>query len=262
LKILIDVADENKGTAAGEDDRVLDAEGLALKFVFHAASALYLYRSTSLAELGASFFDPGSVNVVCRAALETFLVFHYLFAEPTTDDDQNCRYMAWVLARYLERQQFPVWSAEGKAVLEREAQLIAPLTDKLKGNAVFAALSARHQKMLLKGEWRLQYWTEIGRSAGLHDIHAKAFYAYLCGYAHAGNLSILQIRQANTAALQRSLCASSMTLVSIAMANMVKAYCAFFPKSMERLNQEPASVSLVEVWIGVGRSAPEDILNE
>ena len=67
LKLLIDVGEANKGVVAGNDDRVLDAEGLAIKFVFHAASALYLYRSsTSIPELGASFFDPGSVNVVCR----------------------------------------------------------------------------------------------------------------------------------------------------------------------------------------------------
>ena len=51
LSLLIDVVEANKGVVAGDDDRVLDAEGLALKFVFHAASALYLYRSTSLPEL-------------------------------------------------------------------------------------------------------------------------------------------------------------------------------------------------------------------
>lgn len=262
LQLLIDVTEANKGVAGDDDDRVLDAEGLALKFVFHAASALYLYRSTSLRELGMSFFDPGSVNVVCRAALETFLVFHHVFVEPTSDQDRDCRYRAWVLAGYLERQGFPVWSAEGKAVLEREARLIGPLTDRLKANAAFGRLPTGHQKKLLKGEWRLRSWTEIGRSAGLHDVNAKVFYSYLCGYAHAGNLSILQMRQADTAESQRSLCASSMTLVLIAMANMVKSYCAVFPKAMVRLNQEPDRATLVEVWTGVGSAAPEDFLNE
>jgi len=262
LKILIEVTEANKGVAAGDDDRVLDAEGLARKFVFHAASVLYLYRSTSLPEFGASFFDPGSVNVVCRAALETLLVFHYVFVEPRSDADRDYRYRAWVLAGYLERQKFPVWSAEGRTVLEREARLIGPLTDRLKANAVFGGLPARHQKKLLSGEWRLRSWTEIGRSASLHDVNAKAFYSYLCGYAHAGNLSVLQMRQADTAESQRSLCASSMNLVLIAMANMVKSYCAVFPKAMARLRQEPDRAALVEVWTGVGSAAPEDFLNE
>lgn len=185
LELLIDVTEANKGVAAGDDDRVLDAEGLALKFVFHASSALYLYRSTSLPELGASFFDPGSVNVVCRAALETFLVFHYVFVEPKSDQDRDCRYMAWVLAGCLERQGFPVRSVEGRAVLEREARLVGSLSDRLKANTTFGGLPPGHQKKLLKGEWRLRSWTEIGRSAGLHAINAKVFYSYLCGYAHA-----------------------------------------------------------------------------
>jgi hypothetical protein len=34
LEVLIEVTEANKGVVAGEDDRVLDAEGLALKFVF------------------------------------------------------------------------------------------------------------------------------------------------------------------------------------------------------------------------------------
>ena len=241
LSLLIDVVEANKGVVAGDDDRVLDAEGLALKFVFHAASALYLYRSTSLPELHARFFDAGSVNVVSRAALETFLVFHYVFVEPASDQDRDYRYGAWVLARCLERQRFPVWSAEVRAALEHEARLIGPFTDRLKANGTFAGLSPGHQKKVLKGEWKLLSWTEIARSAGLHDINAKAAYSYLCGYAHAGNLSILQLRQADSSEAQRSLCASSMNLVLIAMANLVKSDRALFPKAMARLDQESLS---------------------
>lgn len=155
LEILIQVMEANKGVAAGDDDRSLDGEGLALKFFFHAASALYLYRSTSLPEFHANFFDPGSVNVLCRAALETFLTFHYVFVVPQSDDDRNCRYMAWILGGYLERQKFPVWSHEGRAVLEREKRFIGPLTQKLKDNAAFRQLPAKEQKRLLKGVWRL-----------------------------------------------------------------------------------------------------------
>ena len=48
LETLIKVAEANKGTALGEDDRFLDAEGLCKKFMGHAASALYLFESTTL----------------------------------------------------------------------------------------------------------------------------------------------------------------------------------------------------------------------
>jgi len=261
LEVLIDVTEANKGVPAGHDDRILDAEGLALKFVFHAASALYLYRSTSVPEIGASFFDPGSVNVLCRAALETFLVFHYVFVEPQSDDDRDCRYVAWVLAGYLERQKLPVWSSEARVIMDHAASRIAPFKEQLTANAAFCRLPPTDQKKLLKGDWRLQSWSKIGRSAGLHDVNSTAFYSYLCDYAHAGNISVLQMRQADTADLQRSLCASAMRLVLIAMANMVKSYCALFPKSKGRLAGDPEAARLIEMWIGVGAAEPRSIPN-
>jgi hypothetical protein len=44
LKILIAVAEANKGVAAEADDRVLDAEGLLLKFFGHAARHFIFIR--------------------------------------------------------------------------------------------------------------------------------------------------------------------------------------------------------------------------
>jgi len=91
LETLIKVAEANKGTALGEDDRLLEAEGLCKKFIGHSASSLYLFGSTTLpgvkvTDRGIGFFDPGSINVLGRAALESFLVFHYVFVEPRSND--------------------------------------------------------------------------------------------------------------------------------------------------------------------------------
>lgn len=38
--VLIQVGEANKGLLAGGDDRILDAEGLAQKALFHASSVL------------------------------------------------------------------------------------------------------------------------------------------------------------------------------------------------------------------------------
>lgn len=112
LEILGRVAEANKGVVAGADDRILDAEGLLLKFFWHAASALYLFRSTTLPDIRASFFDSASINVLGRAALETFLVFHYVFTAPTSENEKDFRYVSWTLAGLLERQKFPVQSPQ------------------------------------------------------------------------------------------------------------------------------------------------------
>ena len=161
LETLIKVAEANKGTALGEDDRFLDAEGLCKKFFGHATSALYLFRSTTLPSIkvtdrGISFFDPGSINVLGRAALEAFLVFHYVFVEPRSDDEKDFRYYSWLRASYIDRQKFPSRPEEGKKQLTDDKKIIDASKEKINNNSFFKQLDEKKKKKLLeKGQWRL-----------------------------------------------------------------------------------------------------------
>lgn len=258
LRIFVRVVEANKGTPAGEDDRILDAEGLALKFFGHANSAFYLYKGTALPDIGADFIDSASINVLGRAALETFLVFHYVFVAPRSEDERNFRYMSWSLAGFIERQTFPVQSPKGKELLSKKRELIGPLQTKLKDNRYFKALTQKQQRNLLeKGQWKLHSWKEIALSAGLSNGHAEAFYSYLCGYAHAGNLSVLQIRKAQSSESEKSLCDATIGVLMISTANMIRSYCKMLPKSESALHQDADGATLVEIWLNVG-STPAD----
>lgn len=259
IKLLVNVVKASKGTVAGSDDRVLDAEGLALKFVGHASAAYYLYQGIALPEIVVSFVDPSSVNVLGRAALETFLVFHHVFVAPASEEERDFRYMSWLLAGLLERQTLPVQSPQGKQMLSTEAQLIPPLQTKLRENSCFKALKPGQQKDILeKGKWRPP-WTKLGLAAGLSRTHAEAFYSYLCEYAHAGNLGNIQIRSAHTLRDQRALCNATIGLLIISIANMVKAYCEVFPNSRASLQQDRDGTSLVRMWIEIGARPIDNI---
>lgn len=259
MKVLVNVVEASKGTVAGSDDRLLDAEGLALKFVGHASAAYYLYQGIALPEIGANFVDPSSVNVLGRAALETFLVFHHVFITPASEEERDFRYRSWLLAGFLERQTFPVQPPQGREMLSKEAQLIPPLQAKLRENVCFRALKSGQQKNLLeKGKWRPP-WTEMGLAAGLSRTHAEAFYSYLCEYAHAGNLGVIQIRNAHTIQSQRKLCDATIGLLIISIANMVKTYCEVFPKSQASLQQDQDGTSLVKMWIKIGATSIDNI---
>ena len=191
LKIFVQIVEASKGTGADADDRMLDAEGLALKFFAHASAAFHLYQGTILPQLGANFIDASSINVLGRAVLETFLVFHHIFVSPVSGEERDFRYMSWKLAGLIERQTLPAQSPKGEAMLLEEAQLIAPLQGKLKDNQYFKALNTGQQKELLeKGQWKFPSWKTMALAAGLSRTHAEAFYSYLCEYAHAGNLSV------------------------------------------------------------------------
>jgi len=263
LETLIKVAEANKGTALGEDDRLLDAEGLFMKFIGHAASALYLFRSTTLPSIkvtdrGIGFFDPGSINVLGRAALESFLVFHYVFVEPRSDDEKDFRYYSWLHASYIDRQKFPSWSEEGKKQLNDEKKIIDDLKEKIKNNNVFNLFdNVKKEKWRIqwqKGQWKTKSWTDIGVAAGLSEILAKQYYGHLCVYAHSGCQSARQVGNAETAEIQKDLCLATMKLIMIAMANMIKAYCQMFEKSNDILQKDKDAKKNIDRWVHIGTS--------
>jgi hypothetical protein len=261
LRTLIKIGEANKGLDS-EDERNIDAEGLLTKFLFHVASILYLSRSTTFKDIldtPISFFDSASINVLARSAFETFLVFHYVFIEPKSEEEKDFRYYSWTIAGLLERQKYSIQSQKGKEQLKTEREIIRSLEVKLKKNSFFKKLTSRQQNNLIKkGIWRPS-WKDIGLSAGLNEIHAEEFYSYLCEYAHAGSLGIRQVHQAENAESQKSLFFASVGLIMIAMANMIKSYCSLFPKSNIALIEDEVSVAIVDKWNFVGSSSLQDV---
>lgn len=258
LDLLYQIIKESKGSPAGQDNRFLEAEALALKLVFHSASVLYLSRGTSIKNLPSSkidFFDPASINVLARAILETFLTFHYIFVAPKTNQMKDFRYCVWQLGGLCERQKFPAWSLENKEKQREEKQIIEELRKCLGVNPLFRTLGKNKQKKLLNGKWRQKSWREIALDTGFDELHASLFYSYLCEYAHSGSLSTLQISQAKTKDIQKRLFRASMEVIMIAMANMIFSYCKIFPKGNKALEKKSQVASLARIWVNIGQQA-------
>jgi hypothetical protein len=226
LRAFLVIVEASKGTPAGEDDRVLDAEGLALKCYSHACSFLYLLRGTNVPELRVSFFDTGSINVIGRAILESFLVFHYIFIDSKNDEEQTFRYLCWLYHDLVERQGFPARSPQGKEKLKSEEKVIKQISTKIEASPCFEMLSTKQKRNLLNGKyWRSKGWKSIALSAGLSEVHADDFYAYLCSYA----------------------------------AYMAKGYCAYFPKSNDLLQASERHKKIIQVWTEIGASNLDDV---
>ena len=91
LDLLARVIDANKGFTTSDisdGERLLDAHYLANKFIDHAFTVLYLSRGTKVQDIPSfkfSFIDSASIDVLTRAAMEAFLVFHYVFFSPQTE---------------------------------------------------------------------------------------------------------------------------------------------------------------------------------
>ena len=163
-----------------------------------------------------NFFDSASINVVSRAAFETLLIFYHIFINPISVEERDFRYISWVLSGLIERQNFPIQSQKGKKQIEHEKEIIDAFIERLKANRHFEALSPKQQRAIIeKGNWRFSSWSDLSVEAGLDETHGTSFYKYLCGYAHSGNLSALQIRDARSKHIQKELSASAMSLIMI-----------------------------------------------
>lgn len=260
LDLLFKVVEANRGPLDGDDDRFWFAEGLTTKFFLHAASVLYLSRGTKLSDFPSTalkFPDSASIQVLTRAALETFLTFHYVFFEPKTDDEKNYRYWAWKLAGLIDRQSFPASYEDHKQKLKEEGKEINELLDRIEASAIFQQLGRKEKKKILQGNWRLLSWREIGKKTGLSRILSSHVYKHLSGYTHSSWSSILQIKQSFQEREQALFISSSMSFITIVGANLIREYCDLFPRAKAAMTADARGGDMVDTWIQIGQELDE-----
>jgi len=254
LSALIATGEAVKGKPLDPERRLADAEALCRKFLGHACSAFDLAQGTSIAPLGISFVDPASINVVCRAAFETFLVLHYIFVEPGSDEQREYRHLAWLHAGLLERQSFPARDPENKRKLEEEKRVIDHLRKRLEANPCYQALKPKQKRaVIMDGRWRDPGWKKIALSAGLSQMHAETMYSFLCGYAHSSYLSAMQVGQARTRGDQELLIGGTLRLLMYVIAFMVNAYLKLLRLSDSVLTKDQQRVVLMYSQLGACR---------
>ena len=266
LDLLFQVVEANKGPITGDDDRYLDAEGLAAKFFAHAASILYLSRGTHILDFPSTpvgFIDSASINVLARTALETFLTFYYVFFAPGTKDEQDYRCLTYKAAGLAERQQLPVSTEENRQKLADEKTQLDDLCNKLRSNAIFRSLSQKQQsevltaprdiwrKTFVNGKWRPLSWHDIAINAGFSKMLAQHTYRYLSGYAHSSSASIMQIKELLEKE-QMQLIEVPMNTINIATANLIDEYSRLFPRAKNALHADTGR-GIVEEWIQIGQ---------
>lgn len=255
LDLLARIIEANKGVEQ-PDEKLFEAEPLALKFFQHSASTFYLSRGTIIKDLPffeVNFFDASSINVLARAIIESFLTFHYVFGSSVSKEENDFRFYSWLLGGLKERENFPCVLPESKKRLASEQKLIQNYEQILKNNKVFLNLTKKQQKKILDGNWRTLSWREIALDAKLSNLHAEHFYRHLCGYAHSSSLSTLQLSQADTRDKQLGLFDVTMEVIKIAMSNFIFEYCKLFPKSVLELNKNAEAQMAAEDWVRVGQ---------
>lgn len=253
LRALGAAIDANKGLPSDSDEWLLDAEGLALKCVFHGSSTAQLHSGTELPPARATLLDVASMNVLARATIESFLTFHYVFAAPKEAPAKTFRHLAWVLAGLLERQGFAASETENQQKLADEQAQILTLQERLRASEELQCMTPKQQRSVLeRGAWRQQSWKEIALSTGMSPLHAVQEYTYLSSFAHSGSLSVLQVRQARSPTQRYSLAEGTLRLVNVALAFMTRSYCGLFSRVDEAFRTQSTLASTVQHWVDLG----------
>jgi hypothetical protein len=248
------VVEATKGIRYNDDESWKGHAGpIAVKVAMHLATAFYLIAGTRLdriPSLPINFIDHPSINVVMRAALETFLAFHHLLVAPKTAEERSFRLCIWQIGGLRDRQRFIVMSPESKAKLQKEKTQLDKLIKKIETDAFFSTLTSEERKRARKGEWRLtKQWVDIAVEAGISKQYFEPMYVYLCSYAHSGNLSMLQISQAESKEVQVKLAETNLGTALIIMSRMITAFAELFPEARQYLEAASADQQyLVRLW--------------
>lgn len=234
-----------------------DAQVFAKKLFRHLVSMRALAAGANVETAGGLtfFVDHASVKVVARAALETYLVFFYLYG--TADRSlSKFRHNTWRLGGLADRQQFHISTQEGHEILACEKIQIEILRSEIEMLPQISDYTDKQRKMLLRGEWRIgKSWAALGAQAGFHEKYFKNIYGYLCGYSHSSYLSALQVGQARSIEDQQKLTQSILGIGIVLMAHFAFSYAGAFGNAEKILSANPAAKRVAEKW----RFGPEDM---
>lgn len=240
LDLVVEMVDTPGGApiAPGEEWKA-DRQGLAKKFVLHLNTIQAIQRGSTLMVSGtpSPVVDHGSIQVLARAVLETFIVFAQVFGGPDMEVSRF-RHMTWKLGGLHDRQALRALSARTAAKQAREKSEIDQLAQEVKAHPVFDSLAKGAQKAILKGDWKTgRSWQELAAEAGLSGVYFKQVYGHVCSYSHSSYAAALQVVQAVDLQEQSKLGAAMFGVMCLCMAHFATIYGQLFPSAQAVLER-------------------------
>ncbi|WP_322071937.1 hypothetical protein [Paraburkholderia bannensis] len=229
-----------------------DAQVLGRKLFHHVTSWHVLLQpiAVDLPHGRVTSVDYGSVLIVGRGAMETFLTFSHVY-EGTDAELQEFRHLVWHCGGLRDRQKTEEIAKNPDSIqkLAFEKSQMEALQSQMRAHPRWSGFAPDEQSAFLRGEWRKGWgWAALGAKAGFDPVYIRHFYSYLCGYSHSSWASILQIRQADTVEKQTKMAADSLNGMCMMLALFAHHYITLFPEAEKVLSERPGALKRVEIW--------------
>lgn len=228
LQVFIENVNAVGGTSAS-GIHLRDAQGLAFKFIHQASSVWYLLQGTKCPLLS-PFVDYVSINVLARSALETCLLFNFIFADPQGDSDlTEFRWCAWRLED-MQRWLVPAIDDVPMELTNHINQLKA----RIEKTQEYQSLSSKRKTQLEKrgyiDDWH-PGWRCLGIRVGFPKDLINQIYSYLSTYSHPGSWGTMQILQTNSPCKFERRAEVGMLAIGLALEKMNALYPKVFATS-------------------------------
>ena len=237
------------------------AETLAGKLFQHALTAYALWTQNTRLEIPGidpfNFVDWSSIEVLARSCIETYIACHYVFLKPSTADEADFRYNAWMLAGFVRRESFPIVTQKGQQQIVSDARTNERHRRKIKRTVTFGNLPANLQKAVLRGlTWHPGVTMSEMADTVFGPKWGRALYAVMSSHAHADGLSAVQIKQAVVEGAMPKLAAIAMTEIGVILAHMTASYSRKFVAAGKAYRGHPDR-GLNDLYANLANYAPK-----
>lgn len=192
------------------------------------------------------FIDQGSISILARASIETFLALHWIF-EGLAEQSQF-RHALWQYAGLSDRANLNASTDEGRIKQADAKAQMAQLLKFIEASPFLSLYSVKEIKELKKGNWRVGWsWSSEAVRAGFHKLYFDNVYGHLCGYSHSNYISAMQIGQAQSIADQEQLSRAGVQISIHVMAHFIHFYASTFSPAADLLSASPAKI-IADTW--------------
>jgi tRNA A22 N-methylase len=252
LGLMVRLVESTEGKEIPPDEEWHEySNAFAVKLVHHLGTAYYIAKGTNLIleDKLHQYVDHSSFKVIIRSILETYLAFYFIIIAPPTNAERRFRFNIWQLGGFLERQNSPVITAEGKLKLLSEKAIVEKMLSDVTSDPLYKKLDKDLKKKAREGEWRLgRGWPRLAAIADINQNYFKAVYRYLCGYAHSGHLSLFQIKQSESLESQTDHIKHVAGIGVMIMSHFCFAYSGLYPEAGSALEADPEAKFIAEVF--------------
>lgn len=258
---LYDILELNKGFQPPmADNWKIDSESLIQKVACHSLSVLDLLEGTKpqikTIKSNINFIDYVSIYSIVRSALETYLVFEYIFIDHSSGIRvKKLRHKIWSASSLSQRQKQLSFSKKTDELLKKErAQYLKYRREILKAKSLNCVSIVQLKNLEKKKpfDWKPQDgWRGIAQKSILSEKYWVDVYNLLSAVVHSNAVISNHFSNKNPKEVQESSALIATSFLNYIIPLFIEGYAELFPRVKSYLKKNDSLKFNIEVAKGV-----------